>query len=111
MSGGSLDYAYCKINDISDDLASKLYYYRVDKSIIRYRKDLVNHLKALSDLLHEVEWNMSGDKADEDELLAFEKWHTFLGKDAKTVSLELVLKEAEEVRNDINALIKNLKDV
>ena len=57
MSGGSLDYAYCKINDVADCLVGRGAIYR----------PLLNHLLALSKVLKDIEWHLSCDTSLSDE--------------------------------------------
>lgn len=53
MSGGALDYAYCKINIIADAL-------EIHTKTPEYAA-LYQHLLKLSNVLKEVEWVLSGD--------------------------------------------------
>jgi hypothetical protein len=59
MSGGSMDYLYCKVDDASFTENTPM------------RRALRAHLTKLAKALRAVEWNDSGDGADdEDKLIA-----------------------------------------
>lgn len=55
MSGGSLGYAYAKVEDIADAVASEA---SPDKPVLY---SLAVHLKRVASVLHEVEWALSHD--------------------------------------------------
>lgn len=60
MSGGMLDYSYEKVNEISDMIKEKS-----DKEIHRTFAD---HLDDVADALHDIEWVLSADYGEGDEV-------------------------------------------
>ena len=94
MSGGSLDYAYNRVNDMAYELA------RHAKT--RHQKALVSHLVKVSKALHDVEWVLSGDYGDGDDTAAI---MDCIGKKGL---LESDLIRAEEVLKDLTETIGEL---
>ena len=59
MSGGSLDYAYCKVEDIASSILS-----RAETPL---HKAFAKHLQMVASALHDLEWVWSGDCSPGDE--------------------------------------------
>lgn len=83
MSGGSLDYAQYKLDDIAEMVAVR--------SRTPLHKAFVKHLRLVGEALHEFEWMASGDTGPGDEVTAIEK--ILGGKDAAN---KLQMKELKE---------------
>jgi hypothetical protein len=64
MSGGSLDYVYDRVHDAAQAVRR-----RAETPLHRA---LANHLDKVSDALHDLEWVLSGDKSEGDEIPAIE---------------------------------------
>lgn len=62
MSGGALDYAYLRVQDIAVEINKK--------SRCLEHRALANHLLRISDVLRDVEWVMSGDSGEGDDVQA-----------------------------------------
>lgn len=106
MSGGSLNYVYGRINDAASELSARCY--SEDPVLERNRKMLVKHLGALSELLHDIEWNLSADYGDEDEHRAWEKWFASQGTTAEAANLNLLIQEAFRVQAELNRALEGL---
>jgi hypothetical protein len=95
MSGGALDYAYGRVRDTAYEL--------IRQSTNSHQKALGRHLLLIAEALHDVEWVLSGDYAEGDEIDAIQKVlpeHRLLDsvlEDARVAYLELgkLLKEHE----------------
>ena len=89
MSGGALDYACYKVQDVIDRLPSD--------TILRsaFKKHLGNVAKAL----HDLEWVLSSDYANGDEVKAIEKvlYRGSIVEKTAIEELELKIKEAQGV--------------
>lgn len=90
MSGGSLDYAYSKVNYIADEVE------RQAKTSLQ--KAFVKHLRDVSEALHDLEWVWSGDYGEGDEVKALKK----------VVNKQMELEAATE---DAVTALKQLQDV
>ena len=62
MSGGSLDYAYCRLNDAIEGIQSRAQ--RPE------HRAFAAHLVKVSQALHDIEWMLSGDTGPGDEIPA-----------------------------------------
>jgi hypothetical protein len=80
MSGGSLSYCYGHINDAISIIRDH-YYLRYcplhgsdpDEYKFQLSLKLIDHLKKVSTVLHDIEWVMSGDYANEAEFCAIKE--------------------------------------
>ena len=70
MSGGSLDYAYEKINIAEEELLRSA---RKSGNHPELRKELAEHIHACFEVLRAIEWSDSGDTAPSDWVPAAEK--------------------------------------
>ncbi len=61
MSGGSLDYAYMKIDSIIYDFNCRFRGLKLPKEYTKFKQ----HLKQVSQVLHDIEWAESGDTDEE----------------------------------------------
>lgn len=74
MSGGSMDYAYRRVERACEDLAEvnedsgRMAY--VDPAAMPLRAWLVAHLEVVAKALHDIEWADSGDYSPGDEIPA-----------------------------------------
>jgi len=59
MSGGSLDYAYQKVEDAAEAIESR------SKKLIH--RAFANHLRKVAKALHDIEWVLSADYSDGDD--------------------------------------------
>ena len=89
MSGGSLDYVYCRVNDARDEILNRCVALRdahaewdemerreFPMALARYEA-FADHLALVSKALYEVEWAISGD--------------THIGCERERVAIEAVL--------------------
>jgi hypothetical protein len=91
MSGGSLDYVYCKVNDA----ASTVRDYAVRRKDRALLEAFADHLDKVSNCLHSIEWDFSGDtNLNEQEYLEL---RSLLNKQAELVSAIRIAKEAEKI--------------
>jgi hypothetical protein len=90
MSGGALDYACYKVQNIIDTLPN-------DGTILMsaFKKHLADVVKAL----HDIEWVLSFDYAAGDEIEAIEKvlYRNSIVEKTAVEELELKIKEAQEI--------------
>ncbi len=91
MSGGSWDYLCHKVSDAAD---------RLRRSEIPERRAFGEHLKLVSEALHDIEWVDSGDYSDGDEMEAI----------GRVISAEkLAASSAALLREQIEAATRVLK--
>lgn len=88
MSGGSMDYFYCKLNDVRFDTSTTL------------RKAFSTHLKLVSKALHDIEWVDSGDYAPGDEEKAIRECLTKGAtlKEAVSMAKDALIALQEEIK-------------
>lgn len=86
MSGGSLEYVYGKVEEAADLIAS-----RSGKPLHRA---FANHLRLVSEALHDLEWVYSGDYSEGDEDSA----------------IRAVISPTAEVETARNSLVQAFKD-
>jgi translation initiation factor 2 alpha subunit (eIF-2alpha) len=89
MSGGALDYACYKVQNIIDMIPSD--------TILR--SAFKKHLENVAEALHDLEWVLSRDYADGDEIKAIEKvlYRGSVVEKTAIEALELKIKEAQEI--------------
>ena len=92
MSGGSWDYAYCKISEVSDRL-------RCEKDPLR--RALGEKMRQYSEALHDIEWNDSGDGADESKSIKIA-----LGKEYKELTLAEIKKDAAPISAQLKEIME-----
>lgn len=102
MSGGALDYFYGRVRDTAETLQRH--------SVTPAYTALYKHLYALSEVLYEVEWVLSGDRlSGKDEKMIEE----LLGESKILSSIEEELtkkiKDAEEYLSKIKAVQRHKK--
>lgn len=95
MSGGSYDYAYCKIDDFTGSL----------QRTTPLRKAFASHLAKVSKAMHDIEWVDSGDCAEGDEAAAI---RAVLGKDGDAMELEEVVKDARIVLSQLTEILNRV---
>lgn len=90
MSGGSLDYAYSKVNYIADEVERQ--------ATTALQKAFVKHLRDVGEALHDLEWVGSGDYGVGDEVEVLRK---VVSKEteieAATEQAHIALKQLQEV--------------
>ena len=97
MSGGSYDYAYCKIQDLAQDI----------RPTTPLRKAFKKRLKLVSDACREIEWVDSGDSSPgdvEDHLI-----RAALGADADRLALKEIAEEAKKISGELNAALEKVE--
>ena len=95
MSGGSLDYISCRVEDAADIILQK----RPNDYRLRAFSE---HLKKVSIALHDIEWDLSGDSSlREEELKNIDE---IIGPHAE---IDCAIKDAKRIRDELNRLIKN----
>lgn len=93
MSGGSYDYAYHHVDDMADAMAHR------SRDATPLRRAFIEHMRLVARAMHAVEWNDSGDGADEDaairavlgEASATAATVEFARRDAAVACLELLV--------------------
>lgn len=94
MSGGSLDYIEYKLENCAESIRSR----RGEDYLM---VALAGHLDELKGILHDVEWDLSGDitlrPQDRDKIAAF------IGKNKE---LEYAVRDALRIREELTRLIK-----
>jgi len=93
MSGGSYEYAYRHIEYLAENIIAKT----------SLRKAFKEHLRKVGKACYDIEWVDSGDYGPLDEDRAI---RDCLGKDWPTLALAETIKEAEHVKRELNATIK-----
>jgi len=93
MSGGSYDYAYCKIEDLADAI----------QPLTPLRKAFKEHLRKVSKACYDIELVDSGDKSGGDEDAAI---LACLGESGPTLALAEAVKDAVKVRDELDAAIR-----
>jgi glutaminase len=86
MSGGSLDYIYFKVESAAYDIAKESFTNKIPEL-----KAFKDHLVKVAEVLHDVEWFLSGDYAEETMVESIKK---LLSEEQV---LDSVVKEAEEI--------------
>ena len=92
MSGGSLDYAYIKINNIIEDIVRK-------SNLTPLHKTFVKHLVKVSEALHDLEWMLSGDTSEGSEIDAIREVVTI------NEELESVIEEAKKAKENLEEVL------
>jgi hypothetical protein len=90
MSGGSMDY-------LSDKVRNAPFYAKTPA-----RRAFEKHLELVAEALHKIEWNDSGDGADGEE-------ESIMACLREGALLELLIKEAEEARENLSREIERVK--
>lgn len=96
MSGGSWDYISYKFDECAERL-------KEDKDI--KRRALGRKVKDMADALHAIEWNDSGDGADEVTPII-----KCLGKDGRKEVLEIAIEDAKKILSELNSAILEAKE-
>lgn len=97
MSGGSLDYAYRKVQDVAEQITWR--------ATTPLHRALVAHLEKVASALHDLEWVWSGDMSpgDEDEtILALVGVH---GELSAALDMALI------ARHSLDSAIQKAKEV
>jgi hypothetical protein len=93
MSGGSWDYFYCKLDEVSDQLCG-------DTDPLR--RAFGFHLKDCANAMHDIEWADSSDIAKGEDRAAIEK---ALGMNAKAMEIKEARKDAEKAIEQLQHLL------
>lgn len=93
MSGGSWDYAFHRVNDTAERLAT---------SKDPLRRAFAQHLLKVAQALHDIEWVDSGDYGPGDEHAAIK---TALGKDHQAQELATVAEDARQLITQLQHLL------
>lgn len=91
MSGGSLNYAEYKINDIIDCLK--------DRQRTAIYKPLIKHLEKLALVLHEIEWHLSCDTTLTDDEITEKIKTVTTGDDITTAAMEFLVETKQAIEN------------
>ena len=94
MSGGSWDYVYGTFDEVAD---------RLHREKDPMRRALGRRISLISKALHDIEWNDSGDGADEKTSIA-----RALGKEGKIDVLNLLKEDAENAKNALSDFLKSM---
>jgi hypothetical protein len=94
MSGGSLDYAYYKVEDIAREISVK--------ATTPLQKAFAKHLFLVSKALHDLEWVYSSDRSPGSEIESIQK---VFGEEWKKAELNVLKEEAKELIEQIKKLL------
>lgn len=97
MSGGSLDYACWKIEQIAGEIK--------DRARTPLHRAFAKHLMQCANAAHDLEWMLSGDISEGDEIAAI---RAVLPKKAV---LKQVIEEAHEAKRELEEELKNAETV
>lgn len=89
MSGGSMDYLSCKVEEAN--------FYETTPE----RKAFKKHLKKVAEALHRIEWNDSGDGADNEA-------GSIRACLDKTAVLSVAIEQAKEAAKELNAELERV---
>lgn len=98
MSGGSLDYVYFKVESAAHDIARESFTNKIPEL-----KAFKDHLVKVAEVLHDVEWFLSGDYTEETMVKSIKK---LLSEEQV---LDSVVKEAEEILIKLTTSLENYK--
>ena len=97
MSGGSLDYVCYKVGDAADFIAKN--------ATTPLQRAFAAHLCKVSEALHDIEWVMSGDYGEGDEVAAITAClHN-------TAELEQLTVEARQLVGKLNRVLNSNSDL
>ena len=96
MSGGSLNYISCKVEDIAETIEGR--------RPRNYRlRAFAAHLKKVATALHDIEWDFSGDSSlGEEEIKNIDE---IIGPRAE---IDCAIEDAKRIRDDLDTLIKKV---
>ena len=92
MSGGSHDYAYCRVQDFASEI-------RGGTRNPNLRQAFADHLELVAKAMHDIEWVDSGDYGNKDEVEAI---RAVLAEGAE---LMVAIRRAEVVQDDLKSAI------
>lgn len=92
MSGGSWDYICYKLDDAANHLLK-------DKSALR--RAFGEHMRLVAKAMHDIEWVDSCDYGEGDDI---ESINNVLGDKTKELQLNILLKDATNIIEEINKL-------
>ncbi len=95
MSGGSLDYVYINVEDAA-------HYIDGQCNNTLYRA-FAKHLFKVAEALHKIEWVLSGDSSEGEDIEAIKAVIT------EEAHLKQVVEEAENIAKELESLIKAAK--
>ena len=100
MSGGSLNYAYNKIDDAANEILCRLHYIGDAARRAKY-KAFAAYLEKVSKALHDVEWVLSSDYGEDgaDKAIDAVLSKEFLFKD--------LISAAIEARNNLDEILRD----
>ena len=96
MSGGSYNYAYCRIEDLADSISERV--------MTPERKAFVSLLRKVAIAARDIEWRDSGDGSDEELSIT-----AALGKQADEMIIAEMIVDAERLVKEMQTRIANLK--
>ena len=95
MSGGSLDYAYQKVNELAVLLKQKHF--------TPLQRAFGEHLTKVSQALHDIEFVLSGDYKDGADEKAIKE---VLGPESNNKALEILMHDVKQVIAEVEKLIE-----
>jgi len=95
MSGGSLDYAFMRVQEIADSV--------LQKSENAHHRAFGKHLSKISKALKDLEWVLSGDSAEGEEIEAINNVLPL------SCELESVVEDAKVVLSDLTRILNKVK--
>lgn len=98
MSGGSYDYLYGKVDDMADSI--------VHRRPSNLRRMFADHLRLVSHAMHEIEWNDSGDGADDEDMAI----KTVLGAGWEKCEMGMLIEAAEHACHELNEAVAKAKE-
>jgi len=97
MSGGSLDYAYFKVEEAARQIARN--------TNTTLHKAFVAHLYKVAQAMHDIEWVIDGDMSNGDDIKAIE------AVISKSDHLVHIKEEAENILKELKELLKEINNV
>lgn len=82
MSGGAFDYRDSVLSDLQDMIAREIGYikygsnyteYKYNPKTVEYMKNIVHDLERLSEVIHSLDWFISGDTSEEKFISDYER--------------------------------------
>jgi hypothetical protein len=95
MSGGSLDYIFSRVEDASEMIRKNC-----DTPL---HKAFARHLLLVSKALHDIEWVMSGDKGEGDDIEAIKKVVS------SQLLLETLVEDAKEIQKQLKEALSSIE--
>lgn len=95
MSGGALNYISLKVKDAAFEIKQR--------NISTLHNAFTEHLLKVAEALHDIEWVLSGDMSEGDDIKVIE------AVISKEMHLQQIVKEAKVLKQELENILKDLK--